>query len=512
MLAFVVLIILLRKAQAGRTVGHDQPRNALDSAAALARSTADMAARRADHRSKPLCVGVEVADQQQRGVLLGQGVHLGQNFFGAGIVYRFTDNRSRVDFDDRHTRRVLHCGGRGGKVSEIGAAQHILDLHRHNGFAKVQHSGGGGLSAADTDTNKVIPGFEQIRSRLFIISRHLRQGKGAGDSFRLAGGKLTGLGKGAKLLPGGIELTGGLAQIYLHDLPTCQNTNVFHGSAHSDLRAVCLHLGSPKAELGVGKPISKGEKSLFAEGIKIAVAYIDALAVAGFVHVLKVGHFRVFLKGGPGGRQLAGGIGLAQQNICQRTAGLDTELREQQNVAHAHNGGEIHHAADIQHQHKAGKLFVQRQNIPHLGIRQADVALERRAVVALTGNAGDNINRCIALSVERQVIFGLRHDLAHAVEDKVLLGGFGVLFQLLQKGFVGLFPRLLVAGVPLHPGQGEACLPQTFLDHDAVAGVYLAGAGAAPDRAAHAAAVGGKGTGFFQREAAVLFQQYGAAR
>ena len=200
------------------------------------------------------------------------------------------------------------------------------------------------------------------------------------------------------------------------------------------------------------------------EGIKIAVAHIDAFAVAGFVHVLKVGHFRVFLKGGPGGRQLAGGIGLAQQNIRQRTAGLDTELGQQQNVAHAHNGGEIHHAADIQHQHKAGELFVQRQNIPHLGIGQADVALERRAVVALTGNAGNNVNCCIALSVERQVVFRLGHDLAHAVEDKVLLGGFGILFQLLQKGFVGLFPRLLVAGVPLHPGQGKACLLQSFLN------------------------------------------------
>ena len=512
MLAFVVLIILLRKAQAGRTVGHDQPGNALDSAAALARSTADMAARRADHRSKPLCVGVEVADQQQSGVLLGQGVYLGQNFFGAGIVYRFTDNRSRVDFDDRHTRRVLHCGGRGGKVSEIRVAQHIFCLQGRDCLAQMQDGNGSIFGAADTDTDKVITGLQNIGGSLGIIRCHLRQSKGAGDRFRFTGGKLTGLGKGAKLLPGGIELTGRLAQIHLYDLPTSHSADVFHGSTHSDLRAVCLHLGSPKAELGVGKPVSKGEQSLFAEGIKIAVAYIDALAVAGFVHVLKVGHFRVFLKGGPGSCQLAGGVGLAQQNIRQRTAGLDTELREQQNVAHAHNGGEIHHAADIQHQHKAGELFVQRQNIPHLGIRQADVALERRAVVALTGNAGDNINRCIALSVERQVIFGLRHDLAHAVEDKVLLGGFGVLFQLLQKGFVGLFPRLLVAGVPLHPGQGEACLPQTFLDHDAVAGVYLAGAGAALDGAAYTAAVGGQRAGTFQREAAVLFQQYRAAR
>ena len=35
---------------------------------------------------------------------------------------------------------------------------------------------------------------------------------------------------------------------------------------------------------------------------------------------------------------------------------------------------------------------------------------------------------------------------------------------LLQKGFVGLFPCLLIAGVPLHPGQGKACLLQSFLN------------------------------------------------
>ena len=467
-LALAVLIILLRKAQTGRAVGHDQPGNALDSAAALTRRTADMAACCADHRSKALCVRIKIADQKQGGVLLGQGVHLGQNFLGAGIIYRFTDDRGRVDFDDRHTLRALHRGGRGGKVGEIRAAQHIFCLQGRDGLAQMQDGGGDGFGAADTDTGKVITGLENIGGGFGIISCHLRQGKGAGDSFCFSRGKCAGLGKGAKLLPGRIELTGRLAQVDLHDLPPRHSAGVFHGGTHSDLRTVRLHPGSPKAELCVGKPVSKGEQSFFAEGIKIAVAHIDALAVAGFVHVLKVGHFRVFLKGGPGGRQLAGGIGLAQQNIRQRTAGLDTELGQQQNVAHAHNGGEIHHAADIQHQHKAGELFVQRQNIPHLGIGQADVALERRAVVALTGNAGNNVNCCIALSVERQVVFRLRHDLAHAVEDKVLLGGFGVLFQLLQKGFVGLFPCLLVAGVPLHPGQGKACLLQSFLNGYAV--------------------------------------------
>lgn len=106
------------------------------------------------------------------------------------------------------------------------------------------------------------------------------------------------------------------------------------------------------------------------------------------------------------------GLALPSRISASAAAGLDTELGQQQNVAHAHNGGEIHHAADIQNQHKAGELFVQRQNIPHLGIGQADVALERRAVVALTGNAGNNVNCCIGLSVERQVVFRLRHDLA----------------------------------------------------------------------------------------------------
>ena len=132
----------------------------------------------------------------------------------------------------------------------------------------------------------------------------------------------------------------------------------------------------------------------------------------------------------------------------------------------------------------------------------------RCAVIALAGNAGDNIDGRIALSVQRQSIFGLGHDLAHAKEDKILFGRLGILFQLLQKGFVRFLPRLFVAGVPFRPGQGEARFPQTLLDRDAVAGVYLAGAGAAANRTAHTAAVSGQCAGLFQREAAVLFQQH----
>ena len=168
-LALAVLIILLRKAQTGRAVGHDQPGNALDSAAALTRRTADMAACCADHRNKALCVRIKIADQKQGGVLLGQDVHLGQNFLGAGIIYRFTDDRDRVDFDDRHTLRALHRGGRGGKVGEIRAAQHIFCLQGRDGLAQMQDGGGDGFGAADTDTDKVITGLENIGGSFGII-------------------------------------------------------------------------------------------------------------------------------------------------------------------------------------------------------------------------------------------------------------------------------------------------------------------------------------------------------
>ena len=107
-LALIVLIILFRKAQTGRAIRHNKEGEAADLVAALTRSTADMVARRADHRSKPLCVRIEIANQKQGGVLLGQGVHLGQNFLGAVVGYRFTGNRDRVDFDDRHTCRAFH--------------------------------------------------------------------------------------------------------------------------------------------------------------------------------------------------------------------------------------------------------------------------------------------------------------------------------------------------------------------------------------------------------------------
>ena len=105
----------------------------------------------------------------------------------------------------------------------------------------MQDGGGDGFGAADTDTDKVITGLENLGGSFGIISCHLRQGKGAGDSFCFSRGKCAGLGKGAKLLPGHIELTGRLAQVDLHDLPPRHSAGVFHGGTHSDLRTVRLY-------------------------------------------------------------------------------------------------------------------------------------------------------------------------------------------------------------------------------------------------------------------------------
>ena len=198
----------------------------------------------------------------------------------------------------------------------------------------MQHGGGGVISAVCTDADDVVTRFQNICTRAFIVGGHASNVKAARYGFTFSGGQLTGFGERAKLLLGLVELARGLAQVHLHDLPSGCVADIFNVRAHSYLCAIYFDRGRTHAEIRVGKSVAKGEQRLFAKGIKVTVADIDALAVAGIVPILKIGHFGVILKRGPGGRQLAGGVRLAQQNVRQCAACLDAELRQQQNIAH----------------------------------------------------------------------------------------------------------------------------------------------------------------------------------
>ncbi len=456
-----------------------------------------MGACRADHAGKPLCIFVKAAEAQERRILKRERGDFGQDFFRLVIYDLFGRKSAAVDFKCR--QRIGQCSARrnGTQIFKIRLPQHILGLYRTNGIGQEQRSSRRCCSAVCADRYDIAASLQQIRTVRRVIGCHIRQGKHSRHGFLLTGQQLLRFGKGAKLLPRLIQLAHRLAQIHLYDLLAGVSANIFYGSGHGNRFTADRHRSILHPEIGIGKPISEREQRFFVKGIKIAVAHIDALAVAGRVSVLKIGHWRVAFLRGPCGRQLAGGIAFAQKNVCQRCACLHAQLGKQQNVAHFHNRGQIDHAAGVQHQHKMFICPIQSQNIPHFGIGQQNIALAPCAVAALAGDAADNVNCGLSAAIQRQVVFGFWHGFAHAVQKIVLVGGFGGGFQFLFKLFVRRCPVLLVSVQPCGRGDGKARVPQPGFNRHAVTGVYLARAGAALDGAAHTAAICGNFAGLF---------------
>ena len=191
-------------------------------------------------------------------------------------------------------------------------------------------------------------------------------------------------------------------------------------------------------------------------------------------------------------------------------ARLGAQLGQHQDVPHLRHRGQVHHAAHVQHQHKAAVLPMAGQNVPDLRVGQQNIAADGVAVGSLAGHPGEDVHSGLPLPVEGQVIGGLVRGAAHGDNHHVLPPLPGLLLHGLHKGHLGLGPGLVVAVHPRPGGDGEAGGGQPLLGGDEIAGVHLAGAGAALEGAACAAAVEGDFSGLFQRESAVGFQQHGA--
>ena len=191
-------------------------------------------------------------------------------------------------------------------------------------------------------------------------------------------------------------------------------------------------------------------------------------------------------------------------------ARLGAQLGQHQDVPHLRHRGQIHHAAYIQHQHKAAVLPAAGQNVPDLRVGQQDITARGVTVGALAGNAGEDVHGGLPLPVDGHIVDRLVGGAAHGDNHHILPSLPGLLLHSLHKGHLGVGLGLVVAVHPRLGGDGEAGGGQALLGGDEIAGVHLAGAGAALEGAAGAAAVEGDFAGLFQREGAVGFQQHGA--
>ena len=97
--------------------------------------------------------------------------------------------------------------------------------------------------------------------------------------------------EGCQRLVGLVQLAAGHRGVQLHHLFARGGAGVLHGDGDTVTWVPATAAwGRPTGEGGVAQAVAKGEQGLFAHGVKIAVAHVDALGVAGVVGLGEVAH------------------------------------------------------------------------------------------------------------------------------------------------------------------------------------------------------------------------------
>ena len=207
---------------------------------------------------------------------------------------------------------------------------------------------------------------------------------------------------------------------------------------------------------------------------------------------------------------MAGRCAFSKDKIGQDIAGLCPELAEQEDVPDRQNRGQIDRPAHVKDQQEIPVFCVKFQNIACFCLCQQDISSHGLPVGTFAGNARQNVYRRIPLSIQRQLIFRLRHDSAHAVQDRQCPALQRRTLQFADKKLLRFCIDLFVA---VHPGfarNGKAGRFKTVLRRYKIPGIGLSGACPSFDRTARAAAVERQFAGRVQRECPVIFKQHRA--
>ena len=496
-------------AQAGGPVGHDQRGQALEAGRRLSGGADERLGGLADDGL--LVGGLGVLAQDDVGQLLvAQAL---DEVLGVGQVDRLAAvgpaQGGGLDVQARDAVGDLDDGRGGGPpVGEAGVAQGVVQLAHDGGLGQVDDGGGDGVAAGGPHAHHVVAGLQDGGGPRLVVGGQVGQVEGDDDLLGGAGGELVGLAEARQRLVGLVEPAGRDRDVDLDDLLARVLAGVGRRRRHAHLGAGDGDGGRAQLEARVAQAESEGEERGGGGGVEVAVADVDALAVVGVVGVAEVADGGVVLPGGPGGGQLAGGLGAAEQDVGEGVADGGAELGDDEDVPHVLHGRQVDDAADVEHQEELVELVLQRADVADLGVGEPHVPGLGAPVVALAGVAGEDVDGGLALAVERDVEGGGRVGQAHAVDEgghaRLLGPGLDVGDEV---GVVGLGD--LVVGVqPGLGGQGEAGLLQALLDGDDVAGVDVAGAGPALDGAPRPGAVQGELAGSGQGEGSVGGEQH----
>ena len=507
--------IVAAQAQAGRAVRHHQrfQTEVLCQAAGLAGRAGHGEARAADDGGKAVfrIMGPEGhLDELLRAHAADRLVDLK----AAGVLHRLRRDRAGIHREDRNLRGehvdALQLRLPVGKVRN---AADVLCLSGDDLFLQPQADNRSGILGTCPEAQEVIPLLQHPAGPGAVVGREVRHAKRHGDGVRLLRPEEPGLSEGREALEGLVELTLRLRYIDLKRLLPGEGAGVFHRSGDRDGLAVQLRLLFTDFKCRIRQAEAEGEHRSHSGRVKVPVADVDALPVARLVHVAEVPDGGIVVKGGPGGRELSGGIGLSQQEIGQHAARLHTELGEEQDVPDlAEHRGKIHRSAHVQHQEELFILLLQKEDVTDFRFREGDVSRDVFPIVSFPGGPREHVDRGLSAAFQRQVVFRFRHDGAHSLDDGVGVVPSRAGFDLADEVFLRLFAYRVVGIPPVFGGQAEARGLQALFHGDKITGVYLPGARTALYRLSGTAAKEGEFPCLGERETSVRLQQDRALR
>ena len=370
------------------------------------------------------------------------------------------------------------------------------------------------MPAGGSRPQQVAAGLQDRGAGSRVVGGQVGQVDVDGDLRRCSGGDLVGLGETRQRLKRLVEPAGRDTDIDLNGLLARALTGVGDVDVDAHAGAVEAHLASLDVEGRVAQAESEGEERLLADRVVEAVADVDPLTIVGVVRIAEVADLVVLVPGGPGGGQLARGIGPPQEDVGEDVADAGAELGEQKNVGDALHRTEVDDAAHVEDEEEPLEALVQGEDVADLGVGEPQVPGLGGAVTAFPGDTGQNVDGRarvgVGIDVEGDRVLRLGHDRAHADHDggDASLGGLRpdagdeVLAGMVADAVVGVQPG---------PGDdGEAGSFQPLLDGGDVAGVDVAAAGSAFDGVAGAGAEQGDLARLRQGKGAVGAQQHHA--
>ena len=220
------------------------------------------------------------------------------------------------------------------QILKTTVAADILHLLHRFGLIQRHRSRDMGITGTVTHTDIVCTRLHHIGRALCTIGCHGLRIKSYRHILALPGRQFLRLRIACQLLIRFVQLSCRRGVVNLHHFLTRCSAGIGHRRRNGYLCRIRRQLLRLHGKCGVSHTITERIGGHIADGIKIAVSYIDAFFIICIVRIAETFRGRIVLDRRPGHSQLAGRIRLTQKHIRQRVSRGGTKLPQKQDRAH----------------------------------------------------------------------------------------------------------------------------------------------------------------------------------